>query len=637
MDGLWQSARDISIVDFKDYNNKFNNVDNYFTVYAQNPYYVLNEHGNKFIENRMYGNANLEAKVLPWLTARFVIGSDVSNSTLKTWRAITNCSRADYNDDPGQVTEGSYFSSELNTDFMLEFKKDFSEDFSVGGILGHNFNQRDSRVQTASVIGLSIPNFYNLSNSSATPSVSGDLSQRRLIGLYGQLNLGYKNYLYLNMTARNDWSSTLPAANRSFFYPSVDASFIFSELIDAKDILSFGKIRAGIAQTGKDADPYRVFSIMTQTVHDDGYRTLEYPLAGGINGFTVSNTIGNPKLQPEISTEKEIGLEMQFLNKRIGLDLSLYDKTTTDLIWAATIPSSTGYTSQIQNLGEINNKGVEIALSLVPVKTKDLEWEINCNFTSNKNLLVKLNDELTQVNVGGTSSIGFVNRPGYEMGLFEGIVPATDPSGNPVVNAQGLPVFKDTKDIIGTSQNKFRIGGGTSLTYKGLKLHASFDYREGGQMYSRTAEILYFTGNAQQTTYNDRQPFIIPNSVQLVNGKYVENTVAIAGFSNTMNLYYNQSYNAGKGGAYALIDKTYFKLRELSISYSLPKSLLANTFISSVDVALVGNNLFLWTPNSNLLIDPEMTTFGNDMAADFGDYGATPSTRSFGFNVKLGF
>ena len=637
LDGLWQSARDISIVDQKDYNNKFNNVDNYFTVYAQNPYYVLNEHGNKFMENRMYGNANLEAKVSPWLTARFVIGSDVSNSTLKTWRAITNCSRADYNDDPGQVTEGSYFSSELNTDFMLEFKKDFNEDFSVGGILGHNFNQRDSRSQTASVIGLSIPNFYNLSNSSATPSVSGDLSQRRLVGVYGQLNLGYKNYFYLNMTARNDWSSTLPAANRSFFYPSVDASFIFSELIDAKDFLSFGKLRAGIAQTGKDADPYRVFSIMTQTVHDDGYRTLEYPLAGGVNGFTVSNTIGNPKLQPEISTEKEIGLEMQFLNKRIGLDLSLYDKTTTDLIWAATIPSSTGYTSQIQNLGEINNKGVEIALSLVPIKTKDLEWEINCNFTSNKNLLVKLNDELTQVNVGGTSSIGFVNRPGYEMGLFEGIVPATDPSGNPVVNAQGLPVFKDTKDIIGTSQNKFRIGGGTSLTYKGLKLHASFDYREGGQMYSRTAEILYFTGNAQQTTYNDRQPFIIPNSVQLVNGNYVENTVAVAGFSNTMNLYYNQSYNAGKGGAYALVDKTYFKLRELSISYSLPKSLLANTFISTVDVALVGNNLFLWTPNSNLLIDPEMTTFGTDMAADFGDYGATPSTRSLGFNVKLGF
>jgi hypothetical protein len=319
------------------------------------------------------------------------------------------------------------------------------------------------------------------------------------------------------------------------------------------------------------------------------------------------------------------------------LNTTLYNKSITNLIWQATIPSTTGYTSQVQNLGNITNKGLEITLSVIPIKTKDFEWEIHANFSQNKNMLVSLTSGLDQINVGGTSSIGFVDRPGYEMGLFEGIVPATDPDGHPIVNAQGLPVFKDAKEIIGTSQNKFRIGGGTALTYKGFTLAASFDYRNGGVMYSRTAEILYFTGNAQQTTYNDRQPFIVPNSVQLINGVYVENTVAIAGFSNTMNQYYNQSYNAGKGGAYALVDKTFFKLREVTLSYSLPKSLLAKTFINRVDISLVGNNLFLWTPDSNLFLDPEATTFGNDMAADFGDYGATPSTRSVGFNVKLGF
>jgi len=202
-------------------------------------------------------------------------------------------------------------------------------------------------------------------------------------------------------------------------------------------------------------------------------------------------------------------------------------------------------------------------------------------------------------------------------------------------------VFSDTKAIIGSSQNKFRIGGGTNLIYKGFTLHASVDYRKGGQMYSRTKEILYFTGNAQATTFNDRQPFIIPNSVQavLVGDKmtYPENTVAIAGFTNNLNLYYNQSYNAGVGGAYALVDKTFFKLREVTFSYSFPKTLLAKSFVSSLEVSLVGNNLLLWTPDSNQFVDPEMTTFGNDMAADFGDYGATPSTRSIGFNVKIGF
>ena len=641
LDGVWQNGRDISLVDQRDYMNKFNNVDNYYTIYAQNPYYLLSEHGNKFQENRIFGNVNLDAKILSWLTATFKIGSDVANSQLKTWRAITDCSRADSNDDIGGVSENSYYTSELNTDFYLTINKDFSDDFNFNAILGHNFNQRDSRSQGAEVLGLDIPFFYNLSNSSATPAVFETSTHRRLVGVYGSVDFGYKNFIFLNMSARNDWSSTLPASNRSFFYPSASASFVFSELLDNKDILSFGKLRAGIAQTGKDAEPYQIYPVLEQTTHTDGYRTLEYPLANGaktVNGFAVSNLIGNDKLQPEISTDMEIGLDLKFLNNRIGLDVALYNKSITDLIWRAAIPATTGYTVQTQNLGKITNKGIEMSLNLVPVKTKDFVWEVFVNFTKNNNLLVELKEGLDQVSIGGTSSIGFVARPGRELGLFEGSVPATDPAtGRIVVDAKGLPVFKDSKEIIGSSQNKFRIGGGTSLSYKGFNLRASMDYRNGGVMYSRTAEILYFTGNALPTTFNDRQPFIIPNSVQLVGGKYVENTIAIAGFSNTMNQYFNQTYMAGKGGSYALIDKTFFKLREVSLSYSLPKSLLANTFINSVDVSVVGNNLLLWTPNSNLYVDPEMTTFGNDMAADFGDYGATPSTRSFGFNVKLGF
>ena len=644
LDGLWQSARDISIVDQKDYNNKFNNVDNYFTLYAQNPYYILGEHGNKFQENRIFGNASIEAQILPWLSATFKAGSDLSNSTLKGWRAITKSARGTYNDDIGGVGEYSFYSSELNTDFFLSINKDFSDDFTFSAILGHNFNQRDSRNQGAQVLGLDIPKYYNLANSSATPAVYGTSTQRRLVGVYGSVDLGFKNMLFLNVSARNDWSSTLPASNRSFFYPSVSGSFVFSELIENKDILSFGKIRAGIAQTGKDADPYQIYPVLGQTALTDGYRTLNFPVATlvgtvvtPVNGFSVSNLIGNDKLQPEISKDIEIGTDLKFFNNRLGIDVAWYNKTVTNLIWTATIPSTTGFTAQTQNLGEITNKGVEINLSLTPIKTKDFEWEVFANFTKNNNLLVSLTSGLDQVSLGGTSTTGFVARPGMEMGLFEGDVVDTDPNGNPIVNALGLPTFKSTKEIIGSSQNKFRVGGGTSLSYKGFKLHASFDYRNGGVMYSRTAELMYFTGNAQQTTFNDRQPFIIPNSVQLVNGKYIENTVAIAGFSNTMNQYYNQTNKAAIGGAYALIDKTFFKLRELSLSYSLPKSLLAKTFIRTVDLALVGNNLFLWTPNSNLFVDPEMTTFGNDMAADYGDYGATPSTRSLGFNVKLGF
>ena len=589
------------------------------------------------LENRIFGNVTLEAKLMSWLTARMVIGSDVSSSGVKQWRAITNSSRADYNDEVGRVGESSFFSSEFDTNFLLLINKDLSEDFSFNAILGHNFNQRDSRSQTAEVIGLDIPFFYNLSNSSATPSVSAAISQRRIMGVYGSADISYKNMLYLDLSARNDWSSTLPAQNRSFFYPSASLSFLFTELLENKDVLSYGKVRLSLAQTGKDADPYQVFPYLVQTSLTDGYRTLDFPLSGAVNGFSVSNVIGNDKLQPEISTDFEFGTDLKFFNDRLGLDLTLYNKTVTDLIWQASIPSTTGFTVQTQNLGKLTNKGIEINLSVVPVKTKDLTWEIFANFSKNINKLVELKDGLDQVSLGGTSSIGFVARPGYELGLFEGNVPATDPDGHPIVDAQGLPVFKDAKEIVGSSQNKFRIGGGTSLSYKGFNLRASMDYRNGGLMYSRNAEILYFTGNALPTTFNDRQPFIIPNSVQLINGVYVENTTPIAGFDHNMNSYYNQTYNAGEGATYALIDKTLFKLRELSLSYNLPKSILSKTFVNSVQIALVGNNLLLWTPDSNLYTDPEVTTFGNDMAADFGDYGATPSTRSIGFNIKLGF
>lgn len=636
LDGLWQTARDISVVDLKDYNNKFNNVDNYYTAYAQNPYFLLSENGSKFVDSRVFGNINLDAKITPWLKATLRVGDDVSNSTLKTWRAIYNSSRFDYENDPGRDEEYSFFSSELNEDFMLNISNNFTKDLTFNAVLGQNFNQRDGRTFGAEVIGLSIPGLYSLSNSASTPTSAESITKRRLVGVYGSLDFGYKNLLYLNLAARNDWSSTLPASNRSYFYPGASLSFVFTELLGNQDILSFGKIRAGIAQTGKDADPYLIYTTLAQTALTDGYRTLNFPLSSGVNGFTVSNTLGNDKLKPEISTDKEFGLNLKFFNNRIGLDASVYNKTVKDLIWATDYPYSTGFTAQTENIGKITNNGFEFNLTVEPIQTKDLTWDVYANFSTNKNKLVSLIEGLDQITLGGggTSTIGFVGRPGQELGLFEGAVQATDGNGHVVVDNQGLPVYSDTKQILGSSQNKYRLGGGTTLTYKGISLHAAVDYRKGGLMYSRTAEMMYFTGNAVQTVYNDRQPFIIPNSVQAVgDGTYVENTTPIAGFTSNLNLLYNQTYNPASN---VLVSKTFFKLRELSLGYSFPKSLLKATFISSLDIALVGTNLLLWTPASNTFCDPEQTTFGNDIEANFGDYGATPSTRSIGFNIKLG-
>ncbi|HAH26036.1 MAG TPA: SusC/RagA family TonB-linked outer membrane protein [Prolixibacteraceae bacterium] len=643
MDALWQMPRDISVVDLKDYKNKFNNVDNYFTVFAQNPYYVLNEHGNRFRDNRMFGNINIDYTILPWMVFTYRAGTDISNATLKSWRAITLSKRATYNDEVGRVSESAYSSTELTSDFNLSMNKKFN-DFDLGVVLGQTLNQRENRNQSTEVVGLSLPGFYNLSNSASTPSVAEFSSKRRLVGVFGTVDLAWKQMLFVNFSGRNDWSSTLAANNRSFFYPSGSVSFLFTELMKDHHILSFGKIRAGISQTGNDAGVYLINSIYPQTVLTDGYRNLNFPLAGPINGFSLGNRLGNPDLKSELTSEKEVGADLRFLNSRFMVDFTYYDRTTTDLIWNVTLPASTGFTSQTRNLGKVTNKGIELMLTVVPVKTKDLEWKLTWNYAKNNNKLVSLIPGLDQIDLGyGTSSVGYVARPGMPLGLFEGVVAQTTPDGKPVVNSNGLPLSSPARQILGSSQYKYTMGGTSSLTWKGVTLFASLDVRQGGLMYSRTSEMMYFTGNGIQTTYNDRQPWIIPNSVQNIGTtdapEYVENTTPIAGGDANLNLFYNQTYSAGKFGSLNLIDRSFVKLRELSLSYSLPKKFIVNTPITGVDISLIGRNLLLWTPNSNTFTDPESTTFGDEagLGAGWGEYGATPTTRSYGFSVRLTF
>ncbi len=228
-----------------------------------------------------------------------------------------------------------------------------------------------------------------------------NLIERRLVGVYGTADLSWKSMFYLNLTGRNDWSSTLAPKSRSYFYPSASMSFVFSELLKgkAKEIISFGKIRAGISQTGNDAAPYLVNSIFPQTVISDGYRNLNFPLAGAINGFTLSNRLGNRDLKSELTSETEIGTELRLLNDRIGIDFTYYDRATTNQIWNVTLASSTGFTSQTRNLGKITNKGIELMLNFVPITTRDFEWKLSWNYAKNNNELVALIPGLDEIDL----------------------------------------------------------------------------------------------------------------------------------------------------------------------------------------------------------------------------------------------
>ncbi len=526
---------------------------------------------------------------------------------------------------------------------ILNVNRNINEDIEFNGLFGWNVNQRNSKTLFAQVIGLDIPYFYHLSNSSATPSISETTMKRRLYGLYMSADFNYKKYLNLQINARNDWSSTLPENNRSFFYPGFNTALVFTELYpEITPIIPYGKIRLGWAQTGNDANPYLIYSTFTQANYSDGYRGLDWPL-GGINALTVGNTIGNPNLKPEITSEFEIGTDLRFFNNRLGIDFTYYNKITTDLIYPVPLAYSSGYRFQTMNLGEISNKGIEVLLKGVPIKKTNFRWDISVNFSKNNNKLEKLNDALEKVDLGGTSRLGFVAIPGQPLGMFEGAVALTDGQGHIVVDASGLPIADPENKILGSSQYDWMAGVSSSLTYKNWSLSFSIDIRQGGLMYSRTKEIMYFAGTAPATTFNDRQPFIIPNSVQAIYDNtgniigYQENTVPISHENHTLYQYYDQTRGAGLFARQWLIDKSFIKLRQVVLTYTFPKKWLEKTPFGEASFSIIGRNLLLFTPDDNHFIDPELTTFGNDLNADYGEFSAAPTTRSIGASLRITF
>ncbi|MDP4226252.1 MAG: SusC/RagA family TonB-linked outer membrane protein [Bacteroidota bacterium] len=642
-ENLLQIPRDLSLVDMKDYNNKFYNIDNFFTPYATNPYYALNENSNDYNEDRVIGNLNLNYKFNDWLSAEYRLGGDILNSQRKDWVAIAIPSAGSWNDlrgvqkVTGSVEELAYYGREITSDFLITTSNHFTDDFAVNSAWGYNVNERYNKQEYARVKQLDIPYFYNLSNSSKSPYTSTDIYQKRLYGVYGQVDMSYKDFLFLTVTGRNDWSSTLPKNKNSFFYPGLNAGFVFSDVLpDAlKNIISYGKLRGSWGKTGNDAPPYSVYSVFPQTSLRLDYGYLNFPLSG-VNAFSIGNQMGNSGLKPEISSEWEAGAEMKFFNNRLGIDFTYYDKTTNNQIYAVPIPPSSGYTSQVMNFGKIQNKGIELLVTVTPVKTSDFGWDLSLNFSNNRNKVLSLTSGLDKIVLANAYDVDFVAVKGQPMGVFQGPVPMTDDQGHVVVDSKGFPKSAADKGIYGNAQAKYLMGITNQLKYKNFGLSCTFDIRQGGLIYSGTAELSYFVGNTTQSTYNDRQPFIVPNSVvDDGTGHYIANTTPID-MSKTTDYYYHTSNLTIERNL--VLDRSYVKLREVVFTYDLPQSLIKKLpVIKGLTLGIVGKNLLLWTPKSNNFIDPETTTYGNDLAGDFGEFRGLPSVRSYGANLRVTF
>lgn len=644
---VMQTPRDISLLEQKDLNNPFNTIDNHYSLYTVNPYHILYNNGNNHRENRIYGSVDLTIDLPKSIVLTWRLGADISEEKLDSYRSAVipegnNALSAVF--DPGARGLSSISRQQINSDLLLSWKKELGR-FSLSTLAGHSANQRSAASFGTSTGSQQLADYINVSNSTVSPVSFENESKIRNVGIFAGIDLAYKSILFVAATGRNEWSSTLPPKNNSYFFPGINTGFVFTELMPAiHRYLPFGKIRASWARVGNDAPPYFVDPVFRQAAHTDGFGFFTFPTSTGVNAYQAGAFIGNSDLKPEMTSEYELGVDLRFLNNRIAFDLAYYDKKIDDLIWASPIASTSGNLFQMQNLGTMQNYGFEVLVKVVPVQKARFEWEMTFNYTRNFNKLVSLNNklekaELNALRIDGGQQIQWVAIPGEPVGVFEARGPRYSPQGKLLVNNQGLPIANTELRPYGTSQYDYFGGFTNTFTFFGFSLRAHFDFRMGGIMYSRTKDITLWAGTVPETLYNNREPFIIPNSVYEVgrdeNGQaiYAENTIPIDRVK--LNEYWANGGIEMDGASF--IDKSFIKLREISFGYSISRTKAGFLPVENLYLGITAKNSWLWTPEDQTYIDPELTTFGNDLGADFGEYGAQPSVKSISFNMKIDF
>lgn len=640
---LMQIPNDIPISEFADYNGPFHNVSNYYTPYGiTNPYFALNENGAENRKERVFGSFEANYTVNNWFNAVYRFGMDFSTERNKVWTARVDAAPGSPNDGsssegPGSYAEGYDHAKMLNHDILANFDFKLTEKLRLQSSAGFNIQSQEYNSLSASVASQDIPGYYNLANSSQIPSVASFMSSNKIYGLYDTTTLSYDDQIFLTGNVRNDWFSTLPESSRSQLYAGANASWIFSRTFPGIDsVVNYGKLRVGYGSTGTATDPYQVYAVNTLTDINTGFGNLTFPI-NGTSAYGIGNRMANLDLRPEIKTELEIGTEMSFFKNRITIDATYFDSKVKDQILDLPLAPSSGYTVQRANVGTLRTKGFEGLININWIRSDDgFNWSSSVNYTTAETVLEELDPRIDQVNLGGLSTYEYIAQQGRPVGLIRGYVPETDPNGNIVVDVNGVPVAAKTKEVYGDTQYNYTMGIGNTLSWKGVSLDFTFDIRQGGLMYSRTADITRFTGNSITTVYNDRNPFIVPNSV--VKNVAGDGTVTYTQNTTPVDVEHMDDYYRADALARAnVIDKSFVKLREVVLSYKFPSEILQGTYIQGLSLSVIGRNLFLWTPRNNQFIDPEVSTFGNDLAGQFGEFSANPSTRSLGFSLKATF
>ena len=608
---------------------------NVFYRGLDNPLWIAKYNLYKSNVNRVFGNMALTYDVTPWLnlTARGGVNtySETRHNNIRPGGTVFPL---------GNVSKTELTNTETDLTFLATASKEFGSRFSARLLVGFNANERkysESRLFGDQVIDPTV-----LTVGATLSQTSSEYNRkRRLYGIFSEVSLSYNNYLFVTGSVRNDHSSTLPTANNSYYYPAVSTSFVFTDAFNLpKNVLNFGKIRANYAKVGKDADPYSV-----QTAYNLG-RT--YVNATPYSIAVLPAQLNNATLKPEFTAEVEVGTELQFFNNRINVDLAYFNRRSTDLIVARRIPASTGFFNEVTNAGRIDNKGIELALTLVPIRMANgFEWSITSAFTRLRSNVVDAGPA-NEIFLGGTglSALGTIHRVGNPFGMIYGTVNARSDDGKLLINPNsGLPFKLPQSQLLGNPAPNFTLGITNNFAWRGFNLSALIDYRQGGKIFSATAASLVLRGQLKNS--EDREGVrVIPGvygdpatykPILDENGKQQQNTIPMSAFQS----HFTDGYGAYGANETNVYDATVIRLREVALSYTVPKAFLKKytKVFGALRVSASGRNLWFVAPNmlKGLNFDPEVLSSYPDLNIQGFDLGSAPSTRRFGLNVSASF
>ncbi len=589
---------------------------NWNTRFQNNPYWALHTNLNKLEKDRLIGNVKIAYKLTDWLTAQVRTGTD-------TWSSVVSINKAHGSNNyiEGFYEEISRKWYQTNSEILLMMNKNINDDFSLAINLGGNQMKQRYRLLRGTAPQLELEGVFNLANvkSGVTAELESKIEEKRINSIYGSANLSFRDYLFLDITARNDWFSVLPTETNSVLYPSVSMSAIVSDIAEMQsDVLSFLKVRGSWAQVGSDGalDPYKL---------QQPFRFR--PSAWGAVLLPFNHqTLNNPFLKAETTTSLEFGLDARFFNGRVNLEVTYYDSKTSDLLVPAQVSSASGYTFAWDNTGEMTNKGIELQLGARVIEAGDFAMDIDVNWAKSKNEVVKLNGDLDTYRIGGQWSVDILAKVGEPYGAIFGPAFLKSPDGD-VIHKDGLPVIDPVNRVLGNIQPDWTGGINTTLTYKGITLSALVDAKIGGDLHSMTYSWGRYAGVLEETLIGRETGIIGKGVVDNGDGTFSPNTVSVRAET------YNKAAYSKDIAESAVFDASYAKLRQIQFGYTLPNSVMGKLPFKDVSISIVGRNLaILYSKIPH--IDPE-SAFSSSNGEQGQEFGQLPSTRSIGFNINF--